>query len=488
MITPLEAHYAIPKLDLDCLAIEEIPADLIQPALMHKTRIVPLRQCNNTLYVLSDGNNLYSTLKEIQFHTGLAIQPVLVEANKLDDFINKLVAKNEQRNLANYFTNTIKTIPSPNIPLNQDEQDDAPITKFVQHMLQSAVQKQASDIHIEPFENELRIRYRLDGLLHPVTTLPTSLAPRITARIKIMANLDIAEKRIPQDGRFNIKNTATEVIDCRVNTCPTVYGEKTVIRLLNPGALLFNIDKLGFTPDTHALFINAIQQPQGMIVVTGPTGCGKTSTLYAALQHVNTVDKNIATVEDPVELRLAGINQVHIQPKCGLTFTSALRALLRQDPDIMMIGEMRDLETAEIAIKAAQTGHLVFSTLHTSSAAETITRLINMGIQGFNLVGSLSLIIAQRLVRKRCQHCTTATTIHTKGCNQCVNGYNGRIALFEVMPITAGIQALILSNSPAVEIEKLAQQQGMLTLYQDGLDKVQQDITTMEELKRVITC
>jgi type IV pilus assembly protein PilB len=386
-------------------------------------------------------------------------------------------------------------------------EEDAPVVKFVNQILIEAINKGASDIHFEPYEEVYRIRYRLDGLLATVATPPPGLASRISARIKVMANLDIAERRIPQDGRFKMKLSHNHSVDFRVSTCPTIGGEKVVIRILDTDLTQLDISRLGLNALQKEQFFTALGKAQGMILVTGPTGSGKTVTLYTALSILNTEEKNIATAEDPVEIKIPGINQVNINPKAGLAFSKILRSLLRQDPDIIMVGEIRDLETAEIAIKAAQTGHLVLSTLHTNSAAETLTRLSNLGVPSFNIANSVSLLIAQRLARRLCDNCKvirknpplnsmielgfceedlkTLQLYAATGCKQCTNGYCGRLGLFEVMPMSKMMGQLIMSGGNSFDILQQAQAEKMLTIYQSGLEKIRQGLTTIEEVNRV---
>lgn len=371
--------------------------------------------------------------------------------------------------------------------------DDEPVVKFVKRIILDAIEQGASDIHFEPYEQAYRIRYRQDGLLIVVATPPYILSSRLAARLKVMASLDISEKRIPQDGRFRMPYAPMQAIDFRVSTCPTVSGEKIVLRILDTKATQPNLQTLGFLPEQKTHFSNAIARSQGLILVTGPTGCGKTMTLYCALNILNTGERNILSVEDPVEINVHGINQVNIHPKAGLTFASALRAFLRQDPDVIMIGEIRDVETAEIAIKAAHTGHLVLSTLHTNSAAETLTRLVNMGVPAFNVASSISLIIAQRLVRRLCNACKIANNedllvagYKAQGCNQCTDGYRGRIALFEVLPISKNITQMIMNGKNSHDLLKQAQIEGMRTLAEAGLEQVRRGHTSIEEINRVI--
>lgn len=379
--------------------------------------------------------------------------------------------------------------------------DDLPIITLVNQILLDGIKRKVSDIHFEIYEKEYRIRYRQDGILHSINAPPLHLSPRITARLKILAQLDISEKRMPQDGSFKMKLTPEHSVDCRVSTCPIADGEKVVVRILDPSAVTLNINALGFNSSQKNHFINAIERPQGMILVTGPTGSGKTITLYTALNILNTMKVNISTIEDPIEIKIPGMNQININSKAGLTFSNSLRAFLRQDPDIIMIGEIRDLDTAEIAIKAAQTGHLVLSTLHTNSAIETLNRLESMGIPSFNIASSIRLIIAQRLARVLCDQCKVLRTdfsslttygftkadklYEAKGCPQCIKGYKGRIGLFEVLPITKTIAHHLISGSPIHDLLKIGQSEGMITLFQSGLEKVKQGITSIEEINRV---
>ncbi len=507
-------NFGLPLIDLNCIDLDSIPATLVSEKLIRRHSLVPLFSRGNQLYVATDDPSKQSSLKEIQFHTGLHASPIVVETDKLMELIDKMLHEKESQGLADYFED--KEMDGLEFSGEEEEKEtetstpsseDAPVVKFINRILLEAVKKGASDIHFKPYEREYRIRYRQDGLLHEVAAPPISLSARLAARIKVMSSLDISERRTPQDGRFKMRLSRTRSIDFRVSTCPTVSGEKVVMRILDPGSTRLGIESLGFSETQRAHFMHAISRPQGMILVTGPTGSGKTVTLYTALNILNTIDVNISTAEDPVEIKLTGINQVNINLKAGLTFSGALRSFLRQDPDIIMVGEVRDMETAEIAIKAAQTGHLVLSTLHTNSAAETLTRLVNMGIPSFNIASSVSLIIAQRLVRRLCEQCKvirdditveslvelgfskkdakSMTCYKACGCNQCTNGYRGRIGLFEVMPMTKELGRLMMTGSNSLEILKQAQIEGMLTVYQTGLEKIKEGITTIEEVNRV---
>lgn len=508
-------NFGVPMLDINCIDVGTIPVNLVNEKLIKRHAMVPLFSRGTNLYLATDDPSKQASLKEIQFHTGLNTHAIVVETDKLSYFIDNLLTAKESQGLSGYVEDS-GDLEGLEISSEDEEQevdtatsvtDDAPIVKFVNKILLDAIRQGASDIHFEPYEREYRIRYRQDGILHEVATPPASLASRITARIKVMSNLDISERRIPQDGGFKMKISKSRAIDFRVSTCPTSAGEKVVMRVLDPGAAKLGIEALGFNPVQKSNFIKAIERPQGMILVTGPTGSGKTVTLYTALNILNTIEVNISTAEDPVEIKVPGINQVNINPKAGLTFSGALRSFLRQDPDIIMVGEIRDLETADIAVKAAQTGHLVLSTLHTNSAAETLNRLVNMGIPTFNIASSVTLIIAQRLARKLCNQCKAvrddftsqglielgfkeADLVNLKlykavGCDQCKSGYRGRVGLFEVLPMTKELGQLIMSGGNSLDILKLAQSEGMLTIFQSGIEKVKEGITTIEEVNRV---
>jgi len=507
--------FGLAVLDLSSMDLDLLPLALVSEKLIRRHNLIPLYTRGTQLYLAIDDPSKQASLKEVQFHTGLNVTPVVVETDKLNEFIDKLLHQKESQGLSDYFEES-QDLEGLEFSADEEEKeadttstsnDDAPVVKFVNRILIDAIKKGVSDIHFEPYEREYRIRYRQDGLLNEIASPPAGLSARIAARVKVMSSLDISERRVPQDGRFKMKLSQTRSIDFRVSSCPTVAGEKIVMRILDPGSTKLGIESLGFSPVQKEHFLHAIGRPQGMILVTGPTGSGKTVTLYTALNILNTIENNISTAEDPVEIKVSGINQVNINPKAGLTFSGTLRAFLRQDPDIIMVGEVRDLETAEIAVKASQTGHLVLSTLHTNSAAETLTRLVNMGVPSFNIASSVSLIIAQRLVRKLCEHCkvvrdditeaslielgfaeTEAKTLRpfkAVGCNQCTNGYRGRIGLFEVMPMSKALGQMIMSGGTSLDILKQAQLEGMLTVYQAGLEKIKEGITTIEEVNRV---
>lgn len=491
----------VPAFNLDGFDIASIPVALMNEQLIQRHRMLPLFVQGDKLYVATDDPGQHDALNEIQFHTGLHVAPLIVETQKLNALINRLSHQNENQGLADSVAQA-----------EQDEIDttceDEPVVKFIKRIVLDAIKQGASDIHFEPYEYAYRIRYRQDGLLMTVASPPTTLTDRIAVRIKVMANLDISERRLPQDGRFKMRVSPIDSIHFRISTCPTVAGEKIVMRILDITSTRPDIDTLGFLPQQKKHFLNAINRPQGMVLVTGPTGSGKTMTLYSALNILNTGEKNILTVEDPVEINVHGMNQVNINLKAGLTFAGTLRAFLRQDPDVIMIGEIRDLESVEMAIKAAQTGHLVLSTLHTNSAAETLTRLMNMGVPSFNIASAVSLIVAQRLVRRLCNVCKLRRkdlTLHSmmelnipesdtslmqsykaSGCNQCTDGYRGRVALFEVMPISKNIAHMIMSGKNALNLLQQAQFEGMQTLHQAGMEQVRQGLTSLEEINRIM--
>jgi len=504
-------HFGMALLDLNCLDKETQPKGLVSEKLVRQHHALPLWRRGNKLFVgISDPTN-HQAINDIQFSTGLSTEAILVEDDKLSDAIEKFF-DTHTTGLEEMADVDLDSVDVESIDdRHQDsiagqDADDAPVVRFVHKMLLDAIKSGSSDLHFEPYEKTFRVRMRTDGILREVAKPPIQLAGRIAARLKVMASLDISERRRPQDGRIKMRLSKTKSIDFRVNTLPTLWGEKVVIRILDPSSAQIGIDALGYEPDQKALFMAALKQPQGMILVTGPTGSGKTVSLYTGLNILNTVDINISTAEDPVEINMEGINQVNVNPKQGLDFAQALRSFLRQDPDVIMVGEIRDLETAEIAIKAAQTGHLVLSTLHTNSAAETLTRLHNMGIPGFNIATSVSLIIAQRLARKLCSHCKKpieipretlikegfpeerigAFTIYEPvGCDLCNNGYKGRIGIYEVVKNTPDLQRLIMAEGNSLEIEIQMRKDGFNDLRTSGLIKAMQGITSLEEINRV---
>lgn len=513
MAKAISKSFGIPFFDLLAFDKELLPQDAVKLDLIKRHYVVPLFKRGRKLFVATADPGNQAALEEIKFYTGILAQPILVEADKLMQLIQDLVEAQESSALNHLNDQEVNL----DIAIDETEAastsvavdaDDAPIVRFVHKILLDAIHKNASDIHFEPYEKNYRVRFRIDGMLYEISAPPANLANRISARIKVMSRLDISERRIPQDGRFKINLSSQRSIDFRVSTCPTVAGEKVVIRILDPTSATIGIDALGFDPQQKELFLENIHKPQGMVLVTGPTGSGKTVTLYTALNILNTQDVNISTVEDPVEIHVKGINQVNINPKAGLDFATALRAFLRQDPDIIMVGEMRDLETAEIAVKAAQTGHMVLSTLHTNSAAETLTRLANMGLPLYNIATSVNLIIAQRLARRLCQHCKKPQNLpaealiqfgfaeeeiphlqlfQAEGCEQCTHGYKGRVGFYELLSITQDMGHLILQGGNTLDILKLAKSSGMKTIRDAGLLKVKQGITSLEELNQVVS-
>lgn len=506
-------NFGYPLFDLSALDHAFIPEDGVNQELITKYSILPLAQTASRLYIAMADPSNQSVLDEIQFCVGKQLHPIIVNARVLLKVITNLQNTSAENSLTNFSDTDLDSVEFSDEDFECSntlaiETNDAPIIKLVHKILLEAVKKGASDIHFEPYEKHFRIRMRLDGILFEVSVPPINLAKRICARIKVMSRLDISERRIPQDGRFKLSLLEQRCMDFRVSTCPTIAGEKIVIRLLDPAAAKIGIDALGFETHQRELFLNSINQPQGMILVTGPTGSGKTVTLYTALSLLNTAESNISSVEDPVEIHLDGINQVNINLKAGLNFSSALRAFLRQDPDVIMVGEMRDLETAEIAIKAAQTGHLVLSTLHTNSAPETLTRLANMGLPTYNIATSVSMIIAQRLIRNLCHQCkikddmalsvikselpklTIDSNIliyknNSDGCEFCQNGYKGRSGIFEVLPITDKMSSAILAGANSMELLTLAKEAGMVCLRESGLLNVIKGKTSLDEINRV---
>lgn len=504
-------HFGMALLDLNCLDKETQPKGLVSEKLVRQHCALPLWRRGNKLFVgLSDPSN-QQAISDIQFSTGLSTEAILVEDDKLSEAIDKFFDSHAS-GLEEMADVDLDGLDVESIDDNKQDviggldADDAPVVRFVHKMLLDAIKSGSSDLHFEPYEKNYRVRMRTDGMLREVAKPPIQLAGRIAARLKVMASLDISERRKPQDGRIKMRLSKSKSIDFRVNTLPTLWGEKVVIRILDPSSAQMGIDALGYEAEQKALYLAALKQPQGMILVTGPTGSGKTVSLYTGLNILNTVDINISTAEDPVEINMEGINQVNVNPRQGLDFAQALRSFLRQDPDVIMVGEIRDLETAEIAIKAAQTGHLVLSTLHTNSAAETLTRLHNMGIPGFNIATSVSLIIAQRLARKLCAHCKRPleiphetllkegfpeerighfTIYEPVGCDHCNGGYKGRVGIYEVVKNTPDLQRLIMAEGNSLEIDIQMRRDGFADLRTSGLHKAMQGITSLEEINRV---
>jgi len=503
--------FGVALLDLNCYDRDSLPAKLINEKMVRRHLAMPLFLRGDRLYVAMDDPSKTEVINEIKFQTGMMTYPIVVESDKLHKLIEEVLSAKQNEALSDYVGDDQTEV----FITSEEEEDqgdattsaeDAPVVRFINKILLDAVHKGASDIHFEPYENKYRIRFRQDGILYEVAAPPNNLSLRISARIKVMSSLDISERRIPQDGRFKMRIAKNNSIDFRVSTCPTVNGEKIVMRILDPASAHLGIEALGFNAIQREIFMKTIHQPQGMVLVTGPTGSGKTVTLYTALNILNTSETNISTAEDPVEIKLPGVNQVNINLKTGLTFANTLRAFLRQDPDVIMVGEMRDLETAEIGIKAAQTGHMVLSTLHTNSAAETLTRLVNMGVAPYNIAGSVNLIIAQRLARRLCEHCKIETQIpieelrkqgfseeeipnvhlfKPKGCEYCTNGYKGRVGLYETLVLTKGIGEIMMRGGSSSDIEKQALIDGLITIRSAGLTKVREGVTSLEEIYRV---
>jgi len=506
-------EFGMPLFDVNALDLECAPVKLVDEKILRRHHVLPLFKRGSRLYVgIADPTNLQA-LDEIKFHTGLGTEAILVEEDKLAVAIEKCLEAADTTLIDIAADDSLENLE---IEASQDEKDgigadeagvnDTPIVRFVNKVLIDAINKGASDIHIEPYEKTYRVRYRQDGVLHEVANPPLALASRIAARLKILARLDIAERRVPQDGRIKMRLSKNRAIDFRVSTLPTLWGEKIVLRLLDPTSATLGVDKLGFEEQQKQFFLEAIHRPYGMVLVTGPTGSGKTVTLYTALNILNTPGTNISTAEDPVEINVPGINQVNINDKAGLTFAAALRAFLRQDPDVIMVGEIRDLETAEIAIKAAQTGHMVLSTLHTNDAPATLTRLVNMGVPPFNIASAVNLIIAQRLARRLCNNCKVPVNVPEPallkagfkpeeigklqlygpvGCDACNKGYKGRVGIYQVMPVSEEIGNIIMRGGNQLDIELQAQKEGIPDLRQSGLNKVRQGITSLEEIERV---
>jgi type IV pilus assembly protein PilB len=504
-------EFGVPLLDLDSFQPDLDIVKLVSDKLLQKHRVLPLMRRGKRLFVgVSDPTQ---NLEEIKFQTGLSIEAVVVEEDKLEKLSGKTMEQ---------VDTTMPALTDDDLDLDnldvtggdeelgeavgREDVEDAPIVRFVNKVLLDAIKKGASDIHFEPYEKTYRIRLRLDGYLKEIANPPVQLGVKLAARIKVMSRLDIAERRVPQDGRIKMRISKTRAIDFRVSTCPTLFGEKIVARILDPSSAMLGIDALGYEPVQKDLYMSALSRPHGMILVTGPTGSGKTVSLYTGLNILNKEDTNISTAEDPAEINLPGVNQVNVNPKVGLTFAGALRAFLRQDPDVIMVGEIRDLETAEIAIKAAQTGHLVLSTLHTNDAPKTLTRLVDMGVKPYAIATSVSLIIAQRLARKLCNHCkapvdlppeaaikegfteedigSRLTVYRAVGCSQCSDGYKGRTGLYQVMPVSEEMGRIILRDGNAVDIADQAEKEGIWDLRRSGLKKAKDGITSLDEINQ----
>jgi type IV pilus assembly protein PilB len=508
-------EFGVPLLDLDVIVPDVDAARAVSQKLLQKHRVLPIMKRGKRLFLaVADPTDLHA-LDEIRFQTSMSIEFVVVEDNKLQKAVEQSLEQAEAAlpNLTDDdldLENLEVSAGEDDVnteALGRDDVEDAPIVRFVNKIMLDAIKKGASDIHFEPYEKAFRIRTRLDGVLKEVALPPVQLAVKIVARLKVMARLDIAERRVPQDGRIKMRLSKNRAIDFRVSTCPTLFGEKVVTRILDPSSAMLGIDALGYEPFQRELYLRYLAKPQGMILVTGPTGSGKTVSLYTGLNILNTEDCNISTAEDPAEINLPGINQVNVNPKVGLTFATALRAFLRQDPDVIMVGEVRDLETAEIALKASQTGHLVLSTLHTNDAPQTLTRLVDMGVKPYAIATSVSLIIAQRLARKLCVHCkqsidippealrkegfnaadiTTGFQVYRAvGCSMCTDGYKGRMGIYQVMPVTETIGRIIMTGGSAMDINDQATKDGVWNLRRSGLEKVKMGLTSLEEINSV---
>ena len=503
-------QFGVAYMDLDAINPEVFAKDSVSEKLARQHRILPLYKRGNKLYIaMSDPAN-QQAVNDVQFSTGLSVEGLLVEDDKLGQAIDRLydspaAALEGLDDLELDGFESEHDSEDDGDAVSMEPADEAPVVRFVNKMLLDAIKGGSSDLHFEPYEKSYRVRFRTDGVLHEVARPPIQLRDRISARLKVMAGLDISERRKPQDGRIKLKVSASKSIDFRVNTLPTLWGEKIVMRILDASSAQMGIDALGYEDSQKELYLDALAQPQGMILVTGPTGSGKTVSLYTGINILNTVGVNISTAEDPVEINLEGVNQVNVNPRQGMDFSQALRAFLRQDPDIIMVGEIRDLETAEIAIKAAQTGHMVMSTLHTNSAAETLTRLRNMGVAAFNLATSVNLIIAQRLARRLCkckqevsvpdevllsegftkEQLGTFKVYGPKGCDNCNGGYKGRVGIYEVVRVTPDLQRIIMADGNAIDISEQMRKDGFNDLRASGLMKVIQGVTSLEEVNRV---
>ncbi len=503
-------YFGLPLCEISAFIADNIPADFLSLALVRNKHGLPLMKKAGFLYIAISDPTI-ENLRDIRFLTGLDTRLLIVEMSKLEQMIDKIlntlilseISKESDESAGQVTVNAYK---EENTDLAAVDLESAPVVNYVNRVLLDAIEKGASDIHFEHYEDQYRIRFRQHGILYPINSPPLKLANYLLARIKIISDLDITEHRVPQDGRFKLILSKNKSVDFRVSVCPTLFGEKVVLRILDPSQTFQELQHLGMDATQKEHLVSALEKSHGMILVTGPTGSGKTVTLYSSLHHLNTPEKNISTVEDPVEIPLKGVNQVNVNLKTGLTFAGALRAFLRQDPDIIMVGEIRDFETAEIAVKASQTGHLVLSTLHTNTAPETLVRLVSMGIEPYNIANSLKLVIAQRLVRVLCPLCKIEENVpphllesegfkkeeigdlklfSSKGCDRCLDGYKGRLGIFEVMPVTTDISQLIMEGANATAIGALAKEKGIASLRDSGLLKVKQGVTSLAELNRV---
>jgi type IV pilus assembly protein PilB len=509
------SEFGVPLFDLEAMNVDLECVRLVSDKLLVKHRVLPVFRRGKRLFLaVADPTNLHA-IDEVKFATSLGIEAIVVEDDKLQRAIDKALEQVDNQ-MAGLTEEADVDLESLEVTGGEDELDDkvgkddvedAPIVRFVNKVMLDAIRRGASDIHFEPFEKLYRVRLRMDGVLKEIAQPPVQLAQKLSARLKVMSRLDIAERRVPQDGRIKMKLSKNRAIDFRVSTCPTLFGEKIVLRILDPAQAMLGIDSLGYEPFQKELYTKYLAKPQGMILVTGPTGSGKTVSLYTGLNILNREDTNISTAEDPAEINLPGVNQVNVNAKVGLTFAAAMRAFLRQDPDVIMVGEIRDLETAEIAIKAAQTGHLVLSTLHTNDAPQTLTRMVDMGVKPYAIATSVSLIIAQRLARRLCGQCKQHVDIPReallkegftemdivgglkifgpKGCSNCTDGYKGRVGIYQVLPVTEAIARIILAAGSAVDIAAQAVKEGVWDLRRSGLEKVKNGLTSLEEVNSV---
>jgi type IV pilus assembly protein PilB len=513
LATVVATEFGDPLLDLDCLDPDAIPQAQLNEKLIKQFNALPVFKRGNRLFLAISDPTRLDAVDAFRFNTGCNVETIVAEDDKLTKLIEKILQGKENASMQGLDADLedIDISGGDEQPAGDDgtgnAEDDAPIVRYINKMLLDAIKGGASDLHFEPYEKTYRIRFRIDGVLREIAKPPVAMAGKMAARLKVMSQMDISERRVPQDGRIKLKISKSRAIDFRVNSLPTLFGEKLCLRILDPSSAMLGIDALGYEPEQKALFMEALEKPQGMLLITGPTGSGKTVSLYTGLNILNTEENNISTAEDPVEINLEGINQVNVNPKVGLTFASALKAFLRQDPDIIMVGEIRDLETAEIAVKAAQTGHMVLSTLHTNSAPETLTRLRNMGVPSFNIATSVNLVIAQRLGRRLCGQCKRAidvpkpsllemgfteadlatgfTVYEPVGCDQCRDGYKGRVGVYEVMKVTPAIARIIMEEGNSIAIADQAQKEGYPNLRRSGLVKVMQGVTSLQEINRI---
>jgi type IV pilus assembly protein PilB len=502
--------FGLPVFDLSVMDIDQAAIALVDEKLIARLNAVPLYKRGNRLFVAVSNPTNTQALDEFKFNTGLSTEAILVQEDQLDKFIENAIRAMDS-GMGDMLDDDLENLEiaeeETQESVTQADTEDAPVVKYVNKILIDAINKGASDIHFEPYETRYRVRYRIDGILSEVAFPPISIAAKLTARVKVMSRMDISEKRVPQDGRIKLKLSKKRAIDFRVNTCPTLFGEKVVLRILDPSSAQLGIDALGYEPEQKKLYMDALSNPYGMILVTGPTGSGKTVSLYTGLNILNVPETNISTAEDPAEINLEGINQVNVNEKIGLTFAEALKAFLRQDPDVIMVGEIRDLETASIAIKAAQTGHLVLSTLHTNDAPQTLTRLMNMGVPAFNIATSVNLIIAQRLGRRLCGYCKTMDDLpedillneglteedlkespkiyKAVGCDQCTNGYKGRVGIYQVMKISEDMTRLIMNGANSIDLADQARKEGIPDLRRSAIKKIMAGLISLEEANRV---